>query len=236
MQYSTAMGECGLKVWAKGVSQMALKQGIDKFTYSTSSCVGERMLLETIANRLEMQNDKEQQKPMVQPCISKRRLPHFCYQREEDTVNSLKSLNQKGHERNPDTGTGVIQKQILEAIYDVEKDNNQMFFDIWCEARLPIGQYIQCWPQYRQSEGSRYDWVMMKFESEEKNGEEAIIYPGKVLALYEDNEGTLKVLVHSVEHKTATNVEGPFGDSRLVTHYRLEFNQSNRKPRMYSVK
>jgi hypothetical protein len=37
----------------------------------------------------------------------------------------------------------VIQQQILEAIYDVEKDNNQMFFDIiWCEARLPNGQYI----------------------------------------------------------------------------------------------
>jgi hypothetical protein len=70
---------------------------------------------------------------------------------------------------------------------------------------------------------------MMKFESEENNGEEAIIYPGKVLALYEDNEGT-----HSVEYKTATNVEGPFGDSCLVTHYQLEFNQSNGKPSMYS--
>jgi hypothetical protein len=78
---------------------------------------------------------------------------------------------------------GVIQQQILEAIYDVEKDNNQMFFDIWCEARLPNGQYIKCWPQYNQSKVSRYDWVMMKFESEENNGEEAIIYPGKVLAL-----------------------------------------------------
>jgi hypothetical protein len=148
----------------------------------------------------------------------------------------LKSLNQKGHEQNPDTGMGVIQQQILEAIYDVEKDNNQMFFDIWCEARLPNVHYIQCWPQYRQSEGSRYDWVMMKFESEENNGEEAIVYPRKVLALYKDSEGTLKVLVHSVEYKTATNVEGPFGDSCLVTHYQLEFNQNNGKPRMYSVK
>jgi hypothetical protein len=77
---------------------------------------------------------------------------------------------------------------------------------------------------------------MMKFESEENNGEEPIVYPRKVLALYEDSEGILKVLVHSVEYKTATNVEGPFGDSRLVTHHRLEFNQSNGKPRMYSVK
>jgi hypothetical protein len=50
MQYSTAMGKHGLKVWAKGISQTALKQGIDKFTYSTSSHVGERMLLKTIAN------------------------------------------------------------------------------------------------------------------------------------------------------------------------------------------
>ncbi len=61
-------------------------------------------------------------------------------------MNCLKSLNQKGYEQNPDTGMGVIQQQILEAIYDVEKDNNQMFFDIWCEAMLPNGQYIQCWP------------------------------------------------------------------------------------------
>jgi hypothetical protein len=50
MQYSTGMGKCVLKIWAKGVSQMALKQGIDKFTYSTSSHVGKRMLLETITN------------------------------------------------------------------------------------------------------------------------------------------------------------------------------------------
>jgi hypothetical protein len=35
----------------------------------------------------------------------------------------------------------------------------------------------------RRSKVSRYDWVMMKFESEESNGEEAIIYLGKVLAL-----------------------------------------------------
>jgi hypothetical protein len=77
---------------------------------------------------------------------------------------------------------------------------------------------------------------MMKFESEENIGEEAIVYPRKVLAFYEDNEGTLKALVHSVEYKTGTNVEGPFGDSCLVTHYQQECNQSNRKPRMYSVK
>jgi hypothetical protein len=46
------MGERGLKVWAKRVSKTALKHGRDKFTYSTSSRVGERMLLDTITDRL----------------------------------------------------------------------------------------------------------------------------------------------------------------------------------------
>jgi hypothetical protein len=45
-----------------------------------------------------------------------------------------------------------------------------------------------------------------------------------VLALYEENEGTLKCR------------RAIFVDSRLVTHYQLEFNQSNGKPRMYSIK
>jgi hypothetical protein len=60
---------------------------------------------------------------------------------------------------------------------------------------------------------------MMKFESEENNGEEAIVYPGNVLALYKDSEGALKALVHPVEYKIATNVEGPFGDSHLAIHH-----------------
>jgi hypothetical protein len=48
---------------------------------------------------------------------------------------------------------------------------------------------------------------MMKFEYEENNGEQLILYPGKVLALlYKDSKGTLKALVHSVEYKTARNV------------------------------
>jgi hypothetical protein len=49
--------------------------------------------------------------------------------------------------------------------------------------------------------------------------EKSPVYPGKVLALYEDSKGTLKALVHSVEYTIATNVEWPFGDSCHVTHY-----------------
>ena len=59
--------------------------------------------------------------------------------------------------------------------------------------------------------------MMMKFGSKEINGEEPIVYPRKVLALYKDNKGTLKALVHSVEYKTATNVWGLTPCNTLLT-------------------
>ena len=234
MQYNSAIGERGLKVWAKRVSQTALKHGRDKFTYSTSSRVGERMLLDTITDRLRMQEQSPTNLPTSLESHSRRRMPHFRYSRDGSS-NVLMSLDRKGKESPPDDKTGTIQLEILEGIFGVEINGHQTFFDIWCEAKLQNGQYIRCWPQYRSGEGIRYDWAMMSFGSEEEDaGGQPIIYPAKVLALYEDSEGTLKALVHSVEYKTATNVEGPFGDSRLVKHYRLEF-QGNGKPRMYSV-
>ena len=91
------------------------------------------------------------------------------------------------------------------------------------------------------NEGCRYDWVMTLFNSSEEDEVEdegslgdATPYPAKVLALYEDSEGTLKALVHSVEEKKGRNVEGPFGDSRLIQHYRLQFHHNGR-PKMYSI-
>jgi hypothetical protein len=74
---------------------------------------------------------------------------------------------------------------------------------------------------------------MISIESEE--GKE-IAYPGKVLTLYKDRNGHLKVLVHSVEYKSERHRKGPHGDSRLVQHYRLQFNHHNGRPVMYSIK
>jgi hypothetical protein len=59
MKTNMAMGERGLKVWAKGASQTALKHGKDKFTYSTSIRVGKRMLLDAITDCLRLQSDQQ---------------------------------------------------------------------------------------------------------------------------------------------------------------------------------
>jgi len=250
MQYNTSMGERGLKAWAKAISQTALKHGRDKFTHSTSMRIGEKMLLDTITDRLRAQAEREEA-ANVPPAgvVTKRRMPHFRYQRV-GTSNDLKAVDRKGRERSPDSRSGTIQRQILEGIYDVElgSGNTQEIFDIWCESRLPSGEYIRCWPEYRGNQGPWYDWVMVSFEADsadegEEGEEPPMLYPAKVLALYEsctlDLDGNIisqmKVLVHSVEFKTPTAVEGPFGDSRLATHYRLQFNQSNGKPVMYSL-
>ena len=76
---------------------------------------------------------------------------------------------------------------------------------------------------------------MVEFESEDNDEAEPLLYPAKILTLYEDVEGNLKALVHLVEYKTARGVEGTFGNSHLVQHYRLEFVPGNGKPRVYSV-
>jgi hypothetical protein len=52
-------------------------------------------VLKTITNQLQIQHNKEQEKPFLQACISKRWVPHFHYQREDDVANSLNSFNQR---------------------------------------------------------------------------------------------------------------------------------------------
>jgi hypothetical protein len=41
---------------------------------------------------------------------------------------------------------------------------------------------------------------MFKYKSTEE--EEALVYPGKVLVLYEDLDGAFKALIHSTDYKT----------------------------------
>jgi hypothetical protein len=96
------------------------------------------------------------------------------------------------------------------------------------------GQTIRCWPQYQGNQGVKHDWVLVRFEVDEDN-EDVEPYPAKVLAMYEDIEGNFKVLVHSVAYKTTREVEGPHGDSRLICHYCLDFNQSSGEPKLYSL-
>ena len=90
---------------------------------------------------------------------------------------------------------------------------------------------MRCWPQYRSKEGSRYDWAMVRYDTD---GGEPLIYPGKILALYEDENGQFRALVHGTKEKIPTKKEGPHGDTKLVTHYRLEF-QPNGHPKLYSL-
>jgi hypothetical protein len=103
MQTNTAMGEQGLKVWAKGASRNALKHGKEKFTYSTLMRVSERMLLDAIMDCLrlqsnQLQSNQQQDMPALPMGVSKRKLPHFHYERG-GLMGCLKLLDQKGHEQ-----------------------------------------------------------------------------------------------------------------------------------------
>jgi hypothetical protein len=129
---------------------------------------------------------------------------------------------------------GTIQPKILKALNIVERQSPQTYFEIWCEAKIANGQYIRCWPRYHGTNRTQYyDWAIVRFDNTDDN--EATEYPAKVLALYEDSiNGNLKALVHAAACKTERNVEGPYGDSRLITHYRLEFDRRG-EPKLYLV-
>lgn len=167
--------------------------------------------------------DEEEQAANVR---ERRKVSHFHYTRNGVSM----PRDRFGKTKSPDSTTGDISRNVLEAMEVFEPA--QQSFSIWCEAKLPNGDYVCCWPQYRSDQGLWYDWVMIGFPSD---NEETIYYPAKVLALYEDDEGELKAIVHSVAYKTATCVESELGDSTLITHYRLEFQGGRGSPSMRSV-
>jgi hypothetical protein len=82
---------------------------------------------------------------------SHRKVPHFRFERagERPEANDICSLDCHGAEKVPDATTGVIQREVLKALLDLEREKSQqMIFDMWCEAQLPNGQTVRCWPQY----------------------------------------------------------------------------------------
>lgn len=235
MQYNTETGERGLKTWAKFVSRTALKHGRDEFTHSTSKRVAERLLFNKAGGQMGRNQEQEAlNSPDASEGDKRRRIPHFRFDTGEGTrpADRLLSFNRDGKEKVPDQTSGSIQPEILKALTVVEREHEQELFDIWCEATLPNGEHVRCFPKYRRKD-SKYDWVMARFATTDGNPPED--YPAKVLALYEDKNGMLKALVHATEYKTLNKVEGPYGDSRLVKHYRLQFDSRDGEPTLYAV-
>jgi hypothetical protein len=238
MQSNTETGERGLKTWAKKVARTALKHRRDVFTQSTSNRVGEMLLLNTASELVMRKQVKKTKVSTSGPAATRttvihRTVPHFRFKTEAQEVISL---NQQDVETVPDTTTGIIQREVSKALSELEGEKSQQrFFDIWCEAALPSGQIVRCWPQYRGNQGCKYDWVLAKFQLDDEGDKGVVPYLAKVLAMYKDIDGKFKVLVHSVAYKTVTNIEGPYGDSRLVRHYRLEFNDRSGDPNVYSL-
>jgi hypothetical protein len=116
-------------------------------------------------------------------------------------TNSCPLIDKAGKSRQPDETTDTIQPSILKAIDEIEasRGHQQWFIDVWCKVELPGGQQIRCWPQYWQNEGCQYDWAKIKFKFKSTEAEDALVYPGKVLALYKDLDGAFKALISTLQ-------------------------------------
>ena len=236
MQYNSSTGERGLKDWAKGASRTARKRGIEAFTEDTSKRVSETILLKHISDALQRESKGRPDVTTAEndgcPVTFCRKCPHFRFNR--DSIDSIVSVdiqsNRRGLEKQPNNETGTISSTIFAALVSLEPEQDR--FEIWCEARLPNGSLLRCFPNYHGNTGPWFDWVYVQFPY--IDSDELETYPCKVLALYTDNARRKKALVHSVCTKTASACEGPFKDSKLLTHYRKEFETSGR-PMLRSV-
>jgi hypothetical protein len=228
MQWNMEVGERGLREWEKRLVRMALKHGQDKFTKSTSDCIKERLLFNIAADQARWMAPV----PPEMEVKSRHKMPHFRF--EQNKQPNLWLLGQNGEDCTSDEKTGTIQPKILKALNIVERQSLQAYFEIWCEAKLANGQYIRCWHRYQGTNHTQYyDWSNVCFDNTDDN--EATEYPAKVLALYEDSiNRNLKALVHAAAYKMERNIEGLYSDSRLITHYRLEFDRRG-NPKLYSV-
>jgi hypothetical protein len=127
MQSNMETGERGLKTWAKKVARTALKHGRDVFTQSTSNRVGEMLLLNTASKLVMRKQAKETKVPTSVPAATRatvihRKVPHFRFETE---AQELISLNRQGVETVPDATTGIIQREVLKALLELEREKSQ---------------------------------------------------------------------------------------------------------------
>lgn len=232
MQHDMHMGERGLKEWAKGMSRMALKHGVDKFTYSTAQRIGEKLLLEKTNDIIKELNSKKTHvldESSTKHQWTTRGSPHFKFTREN--FDGLMAISRKGKSHGPDAESGKIHRSMLEAMQVVEEGQDE--FDIWCEVKLPTGQHLHAFSQCQQKEGPWHGWAWLRFDMEDSRSD-PMCHPAKLLGFHRDGNGNMKAIIHSIEEKLAGAGESPLGDSCLVLHCRQQF-MANGKPALSSL-
>jgi len=250
MQCNSAIGERGLKTWAKFYSQTARKRGLKIFHQDTSSRIWEQMLYRKVWDSLERSvrqepDSEEGTKPRTilaqdEEIKSIRRHCHFVYRASDPRRREwmIYRVDRKGEEeKNSHPDSSMVHGRVLDHLRTIEEQ--QSSFCIWCEAQIKNGDWIRCWPQYRQTEGPYFDWVYARFALDD--GTDGGCFPAKLLCLYKDEKNRMKALVHSVEDKMKSRREGRYGDSLLVRHYRRQFLKKGRRcnfvasPEVYSI-
>jgi hypothetical protein len=183
--------------------------------------------------------------------VLKRRLPHFRYYIIDD---KLVTVDRKGKESpiTDEAGTKQVPSNVIKALRKEEKDMD--IINIWGEVRLSLPSVASLgeseWKYLRahgalDNFGPYFDWVDAFFEvdgdssgdttsdDDQSQSEESYVAPAKLLAFYEDSNGHMCAIVHSVEWSTGKETE--LGNTRLVTNYIREFTSAG-WPAMRKIK
>jgi len=239
MQYDCGQCERGLKFWGKFPALTARKHGQMTFLSDTTSRIWEQMLYRKAFDSVERKKSRKKSPSETTADTDTtvggfelgRRHCHFKYSKSNGGSWEQKTYDRFGNVVNDVRHSAKVHDDVLKSMRVLDDEATE--FHIWCDAKLPNGDIVKCWPQYRQDKGPFYDWVMAKFPYEDDGMVEYKTHPAKVLAIYKVPNGQMKALVHSVEEKTTNCDEGPYGDTQLVTHYsRHFFGLGRRRPKM----
>jgi hypothetical protein len=161
MNFCCETGERLLKTEAKGISRTAQQRGSNTFLTQTMSRVQERSTLDSLALYLEERDQEQQEKVARKPALGDRfgrQHPHFLYDTDSDQIYSI---SRKNESQKPDTSTGTLANQVLDALKLHEP--GMKLFRIYNEVVIRDNSRLRASPNYHKT-GPWYDYVNISWE------------------------------------------------------------------------
>jgi hypothetical protein len=214
-------GERLLKTEAKGISRTAQQRGNTTFLTQTMSRLQDRSMLDRCANHLEGKNNLETpQQDLNLGDRFARTHPHFVYDVE---LSQISSVNRKNECMDPDSKTGYVSAQVLEALKSHEPLMKR--FEIYNEVVLRDNSRVRASPNYANS-GPWYDYANISWERVEDGVTGTYLLPARCVCFFrKETSGVHEImaLIHTVDHLSIGKIPGRT-DTLLTRHYRMQYN------------
>jgi hypothetical protein len=226
MNFCCETGERLLKTEAKGIARTAQQRGNTTFLTQTMSRLQDRSILDRLEKYLDDKGNSDgphQHLNLVDRFA--RSHPHFVY---DVHLAQIRSVNRKNEQTNPDSKSGNMSSQVLEALKRHEPLMKK--FEIYNEVILRDDSRVRASPNYANS-GPWYDYANISWERIDEEGViETYLLPARCICFFRKVDRAsacgaqeIMALVHTVDQLSAGKIPGRT-DTLLTRHYRMQYD------------